>query len=168
MSNSNSLISYTNHAIAFASNIYNLEDENNNSEIFEPLYEIVNSYLSNGYAIIYGVESLQNHGINEKDRILNQILKSNINMYKENEKTGVNDHHNYNDDFKEESVIIIDANSSFDKNFNDKDLVNYWYSQFSKVKEKIKEERISYYIFFVDQSFVLQRRIHVLYIRINT
>ena len=48
-----------------------------NLEIFKPLYEIVNSFLSNGYAVIYGVESLQKNDKDKKDYIFNQILKSN-------------------------------------------------------------------------------------------
>ena len=75
MSMSNDLIQRHGHSIAFAHDNYD-NDYKNNSKEYEPLYEIVNSYLSLGYAVIYSVESLQNNGKEERDLISNRILKS--------------------------------------------------------------------------------------------
>ena len=99
-------------------------DLGSNSKKYEPLYEITNSYLSFGYAVIYAAESLQNNGKEEKDRILNQILKSKKARIKDKENA---QDHNYikSNINKEDSLIIIDAELSYNQNYNDKNIVNY-------------------------------------------
>src|SRR4051812_3063514 len=117
MSQSNELIQKHGHSIAFSNDNHD-EDYKNNSKKYESLYEITNSYLSVGYAVIYAAESLENNGKEEKDRILNQILKSKKTHMKDKEN---DQDHNYikSNINKEDSLIIIDAELSYNALLHD-------------------------------------------------
>lgn len=77
MSNADGLIQFHGHSVAFGSDRYS-NNAGNNSGVFQPLYDIVNTVLSYGYEVIYGAESFHNNGKDEKDRISNEILKSKV------------------------------------------------------------------------------------------
>ena len=141
MSRSNDLIQRHGHSIAFANDNYDI-DYKNNPKKYEPLYEIVNSYLSLGYAVIYSVESFQNNGKEEKDLISNRILKSKKAHLKNKEN---DEDHNYikSNINKEDSLIIIDARLSYNQKYDDKNIVNYWFSQFSKIEKKFNDKEIN-------------------------
>ena len=56
---------------------------------------------------------------------------------------------------KEDSLIIIDAELSYNQNYNDKNIVNYWFSQFSKIEKNFKEKEIN-------GIFWIRSQIHIL------
>jgi hypothetical protein len=136
MSKPDELIQFHGHSIAFGSDKH-INNTGNNSS-FQPLYDIVNSLLSFGYAVVYGAESFHNNGKDEKDRISHEILKSKGidtkikgNTTADNNKTVI-----------EDSLLVLDADLAYDKNYAGEDILNYWFSQFSKIKEKIKEKQL--------------------------
>ncbi|MGN6351527.1 MAG: hypothetical protein ACTHL3_08705 [Candidatus Nitrosocosmicus sp.] len=140
MSISGEFISSHGHSIAFA-NDKHIDDNKNSFNDFEPLYKIVHSYLAFGYAVIYGAESFQGNAQDEMARISNQITKSKMTFPIKN---NIDFDHNcdIHEANKAGSFVIIDAEASYDKNYDDKDILNYWYAQFSNIAKNIKEKKI--------------------------
>jgi len=99
---------------------------NRNYDIYGPLYEMSNRFLSNGYSVLYGAEFVPNESA--KDRLVNNIQN-------------VNNTEEVQNNISKGQLVVIDADSIHEENDgNYKSMVKYWWLQVTRLQEKLQKK----------------------------
>jgi hypothetical protein len=115
------------------------EGRNYTSSSYLPLYEMSNSYLSNGYSVLYGAESIPNESAKEKlfENIANvnptQVVQNNL-------ASGF--------------LMVVNRDSIYEENdTNYKSIVNFWNSNVKRIQEKLGNKTKGTMIFSAPDSY---------------
>lgn len=107
---------------------------------YTPLYELSNTCLSNGYIVIYGIESVPN----ESTR---QGIFKNI--------EDVNDTQQIKDSFSSGLLTVIDTDSIYRENgVNYKSIIDFWNFQVKEAQQKCKVKTKATIIFCAPDSYL--------------
>ena len=129
-----------NHMIGFA----NL-NRHRNSNLFEPLYEISNRFLANGYSVLYGAESLPTESTEEK------IVKSiqNVNKSKKLQNNIPNG-----------QLLLIDPDSIYKNSGTSyKSIVDFWNLNIEDIQRKLQRRTKGTIMISVPDSY-FKRNMH--------
>src|SRR5215831_19323782 len=118
------------------------ECQNYNSSAYKPIYEMSNSYLSNGYSVLYGAESIPNESTTEK--IVENIVS-------------VNPTQEVRDNLSRGLMLVFDRDSIYEENdTNYKSIVNFWNSNVNTIQKKLQGKTKGTMIFSAPDSYFKQ------------
>src|SRR5215472_2075843 len=110
-----------------------------NSSAYKAIYEMSNSYLSNGYSVLYGAESIPNESTKEK------IFQNIVN---------VNPTQEVRDNLASGFLLEFDRDSIYEESdTNYKSLVNFWNSNVTRIRERLGDKTKGTMIFSAPDSY---------------
>ena len=118
------------------------ESQSYNSSAYKPIYQMSNSYLSNGYSVLYGAESIPNESTTEK--IVENIVS-------------VNPTQEVRDNLSRGLMLVFDRNSIYEESdTNYKSIVNFWNSNVNTIQKKLQGKTKGTMIFSAPDSYFKQ------------
>src|SRR5919198_1231589 len=109
---------------------------------YKPLYEISNAYLSNGYGVLYGAESIPNETAKAK-------VVENIQSATNTEEAQIN--------ISKGLLTVVNADLMYKENANSRDILDFWYSNVSKIQRKLQKRTIKGIMMFSAPDPYLKR-----------
>ena len=109
---------------------------------YKPLYEISNAYLSNGYSVLYGAESIPNETAKAK-------VVENIQSATNTEEAQFN--------ISKGLLTVVNADLMYKENANSRDILDFWYSNVSKIQRKLQKRTIKGIMMFSAPDPYLKR-----------
>ena len=110
-----------------------------NSSAYKAIYEMSNSYLSNGYSVLYGAESIPNESTKEK------IFENIVN---------VNPTQEVRDNLARGFLLVFDRDSIYEESdTNNKSLINFWNSNAYRIREGLGDKTKGTMIFSAPDSY---------------
>jgi hypothetical protein len=118
------------------------ESQGHNSSAYNAIYEMSNSYLSNGYSVLYGAESIPNDSTKEK--IFDSIVS-------------VNPTQEVRDNLARGFLLVFDRDSIYEESgINYKSIVNFWNSNVNRIRERLGDKAKGTMIFSAPDSYFSQ------------
>jgi hypothetical protein len=118
------------------------ESQSYNSSAYKSIYEMSNSYLSNGYSVLYSAESIPNESTKEK--IFENIVS-------------VNPTQEVRDNMAKGFLLVFDRDSIYEESdTNYKSIVNFWNSNVNRIQKKLRGETKGTMIFSAPDSYFKQ------------
>jgi hypothetical protein len=115
------------------------ESQSSNSSDYNAIYEMSNSYLSNGYTVLYGAESIPNESTTEK--IVENIVS-------------VNPTQEVQDNLSRGLLLVFDRNSIYEEcDTNYKSIVNFWNSNVNRIRRRLGDQTKGTMIFSAPDSY---------------
>jgi hypothetical protein len=112
---------------------------------YKPLYEMCNTYLSNGYSVIYGAESIPNKPAEEK------VFENIINVNSEVE--------NY---LSKGFLTVVNRDSIYEECGTDhKSIVNFWNSNVNRIQKKLDGKTKGTMMFSEPDSYFKHDKHHI-------
>jgi hypothetical protein len=109
---------------------------------YKAIYEMSNSYLSNGYSVLYGAESIPNESTKEK--IFENIVS-------------VNPTQEVRDNLARGFLLLFDRDSIYKEcDTNYKSLVKFWNSNVNSIRERLGDKTKGTMIFSAPDSYFKQ------------